>query len=476
MKPSTIAIDGPAASGKSTIGELLAQRLSYLYLDTGAMYRAVTWVALEQGIDIADEQAITALAERVEINITRPTVDDGRQYTVYADGQDVTWQIRRPEVDANVSPVSAYPGVRQALTEQQRRIGRRGRIVMMGRDIGTVVLPKADLKIYLEATVEERAHRRHREILDRGEESDYGEVLASMRRRDEIDSQREAAPLRPADDAIIIDTTDLSIAEVLDKVEELAQNPKSKAQSPNGKGRAMFRRFARSLLRLLLRLLTHLEVRSQENIPQGGPLLVAFNHLAHLDGPLVIASLPWSVEGIALSDLYRVPVTGQLLRLYGTIPVHRDQFDRQVIRRALQVLAEGGVLALAPEARQSLTGALERARQGVAYLALRSGAPVLPVALTGTENVPPDLKRLRRPRLTVTFGEVIVTPPRASKPQARRQQVAELTDEIMYRIAAMLPPEYRGVYAPTASPSPNFRGGEPSFPLSHRVGRGDHRE
>ncbi|MBC8248058.1 MAG: (d)CMP kinase [Anaerolineales bacterium] len=220
-KPSTIAIDGPAASGKSTIGELLARRLGYLYLDTGAMYRAVTWVALEQGIDIADEEAITALAESVEINITRPTVDDGRQYTVYANGQDVTWEIRRPEVDANVSPVSAYPGVRQALTDQQRRIGRRGRIVMMGRDIGTVVLPDADLKIYLEATVEERARRRHREILERGEETDYEEVLAAMRRRDKIDSEREAAPLRPADDAIIIDTTELSIAEVLAKVEEL---------------------------------------------------------------------------------------------------------------------------------------------------------------------------------------------------------------------------------------------------------------
>jgi len=220
-RPSTIAIDGTVASGKSTIGGLLAERLGYTYLDTGAMYRAVTWVALQQGIDIADEEAITALAESVEINITPPTADDGRQYTVYANGQDVTWQIRRPEVDANVSPVSAYPGVRKALTDQQRRIGRQGRIVMMGRDIGTVVLPEADLKIYLDATVEERAHRRYREVLERGEEADYEEVLAAMRRRDKIDSEREAAPLRPAGDAIIIDTTGLSIAEVLAKVEEL---------------------------------------------------------------------------------------------------------------------------------------------------------------------------------------------------------------------------------------------------------------
>jgi cytidylate kinase len=192
------------------------------------MYRTVTWIALQRGIDVADEETITALAESIVINITRPTVDDGRQYTVYANGQDVTWQIRRPEVDANVSPVSAYPGVRQALTEQQHRIGRRGRIVMVGRDIGTVVLPEADLKIYLDATVEERACRRYREILKRGEEADYQEVLVSMRRRDKIDSGREAAPLRPADDAIIIDTTELSIDEVLAKVEELVQSTKPK--------------------------------------------------------------------------------------------------------------------------------------------------------------------------------------------------------------------------------------------------------
>lgn len=220
-KPSTIAIDGTVASGKSTIGGLLAERLGYTYLDTGAMYRAVTWVALEEGIDIADEEAITGLAESVEINITLPTVDDGRQYTVYADGQDVTWQIRRAEVNANVSPVSAYPGVRKALTDQQRQIGGQGRIVMVGRDIGTVVLAEANLKIYLDAIVEERARRRYREILERGEEADYEEVLAAMRRRDKIDSEREAAPLRPAGDAIIIDTTELSIAEVLAKVEEL---------------------------------------------------------------------------------------------------------------------------------------------------------------------------------------------------------------------------------------------------------------
>ena len=221
IKPSTIAIDGPAAAGKSTIAGLLAEQLGYTYLDTGVMYRAVTWVALERGLDFADEETITALAEVIKIDVTRPTVDDGRQYTVYANGTDVTWQIRRPEVDANVSPVSAYPGVRAALTAQQRRIGQKGAIVMVGRDIGTVVLPDADLKIYLDASVEERARRRYLEVRERGEPAEYQETLEAMRRRDKIDSEREAAPLRPADDAIIVGTDGLSIEQVLAKVEEL---------------------------------------------------------------------------------------------------------------------------------------------------------------------------------------------------------------------------------------------------------------
>ena len=218
-KPSRIAIDGPAASGKSTIGGLLAERLNYVYFDTGVMYRAVTWVALQRGIDLADEEAVTVLAQRIHIEVTQPTLLDGRQYTVYADEEDVTWQIRRPEVDRGVSPVSAYPGVRAALTVQQRRIGQAGRIVMVGRDIGTVVMPDADLKIYLDASVEERARRRYREIVARGEPADYERILRDMRRRDKIDSERDTAPLRPAEDAIIIDTTAMAVNEVLAEVE-----------------------------------------------------------------------------------------------------------------------------------------------------------------------------------------------------------------------------------------------------------------
>ncbi len=215
---TTIAIDGTSASGKSTVGSQLAERLGYVFFDTGVMYRAVTWAALEQGLSVDDEEGITQLAEEVFIDIDLPDVQDGRQYTVRVNGRDVTWEIRMPEVDAAVSPVSAYPGVRKALTSQQRRIGSRGRIVMVGRDIGTVVLPEAGLKIFLDATPHERARRRFLEMRKRGEDVPFEDVLKAMLRRDEYDSGRSIAPLSKADDAVYIDTTHLSVAEVLTEV------------------------------------------------------------------------------------------------------------------------------------------------------------------------------------------------------------------------------------------------------------------
>lgn len=222
--PSIIAIDGTSASGKSTIGGLLASRLGYVFFDTGIMYRAVTKVALDRGVAITDEEAVTRLAEEVIITVERPDVDDGRQYTIRADGTDITWEIRSSEVEVAVSPVSAYPGVRAALTAQQRRIGQQGQIVMVGRDIGTVVLPEADLKIFMDATPEERARRRLNEMRARGSDAKYEEVLAAILRRDKYDSQRAVAPLTKADDAIYLDTTDLSIEEVLEKVLRLVQS------------------------------------------------------------------------------------------------------------------------------------------------------------------------------------------------------------------------------------------------------------
>jgi CMP/dCMP kinase len=216
--PSIIAIDGPAASGKSTIGSRLAKALGYLFFDTGVLYRAITWLALQRGTDIHDEAAVTALAEEAQIDVAPASKPDGRSCDVLVNGQDITWETRSRKVDENVSIVSTYRGVRRALSQQQRRIGQRGRIVMVGRDIGTVVLPEADLKIYLDATAEERARRRYDEILARGGKPEYKSILKRVRERDHIDSTRDVAPLKAAEDAVVLDSDQLSEDEVFERV------------------------------------------------------------------------------------------------------------------------------------------------------------------------------------------------------------------------------------------------------------------
>ena len=231
MSVHAITIDGPAASGKSSVGYATAQRLDFLFFDTGITYRAVTFAILERGIDAADSAEVGRIAEQLPIEISPPLASqtDGRRETVKIGEQDITWAIRNPQVDQNVSAVAANAQVREALSRQQRRIGliyssgggAKAGVVMAGRDIGTVVLPEAPLKIYLEAPVEERAKRRCRELAARGRRVELARILSDMQRRDDIDSQRAIAPLRAADDARLIQTGELSIRQIVNRIMDL---------------------------------------------------------------------------------------------------------------------------------------------------------------------------------------------------------------------------------------------------------------
>jgi cytidylate kinase len=216
-----IAIDGPVASGKSTLGAALAERLGYTYFDSGVIYRALTWLALQRGVDVHDARRLAKLAREMDIRVERPDQEaqrDARQSTVLLNGEDVTWSIRSPEVDRNVSAVAAHRPVRSALTEGLRRIAEQGRMVMVGRDIGTVVLPEAALKIFLTASAEERARRRFAEVQARGIAQDYESILKDLHRRDALDGGREAAPMRPALDARIVDSDARTVPELVELV------------------------------------------------------------------------------------------------------------------------------------------------------------------------------------------------------------------------------------------------------------------
>ena len=225
-RPGRIAIDGPAGSGKSTVGEQLAHTLGYLYVDTGAMYRALAWLALREQADITDGEALAQLDRQAEMVISRPSVDDGRQYTVTVRGQDITWEIRSAEVTRVVSPVSAHPQVRTLMRVHQREMAAQEQgVVMVGRDIGSVVLPDAELKIYLNASLEERAQRRHSELAERqkpgNELPSLEAVIQDIRRRDDLDHDR----MRPAHDAIVIMTDNLSVPQVLELIHSYLEEP-----------------------------------------------------------------------------------------------------------------------------------------------------------------------------------------------------------------------------------------------------------
>ncbi|MFC7783523.1 (d)CMP kinase [Rossellomorea sp. GCM10028870] len=214
MKKLRIAIDGPAAAGKSTVAKIVAGKLSYLYIDTGAMYRSLTYKALKMNIDLHDENELKNLLSQTTIKL-EPT-EDGQ--IVYLDGENVTDEIRQAAVTNSVSHVAVHSQVREEMVNRQQHLAEQGAVVMDGRDIGTHVIPDAEIKVFLLASVEERAQRRHEENVSKGFPSDLEQLKEDIARRDKIDSEREVAPLKKADDAIEIDTTSLSISEVVDQI------------------------------------------------------------------------------------------------------------------------------------------------------------------------------------------------------------------------------------------------------------------
>ncbi len=216
-----IAVDGPAAAGKTTVASEVARRLHAIFFDTGVIYRALALVALRHNISPTDAESLSREAASLDLRIEPASIDDGRMADVVVNGRDETWAIRTPEVDRTVSAVSAHPAVRAALLEKQRAIGRQGRVVMVGRDIGTVVMPNADLKLWLEASLDERARRRVLDLDRQGIRQTFDDVRAEMGRRDEIDARRAASPMKPAVDAKVIKTDGLTIDEVIELIVSL---------------------------------------------------------------------------------------------------------------------------------------------------------------------------------------------------------------------------------------------------------------
>ena len=477
-----VALDGPASSGKSSVGAAAAARLGYRFCDTGLLYRAVTWLALHRDVAPGDTDALVRLVEEIHL------VDDGkgRLAHVAVDEVDRTTEVRGPDVDVEVSSYSGVGELRAALLQRQRRLVDGGRIIMAGRDIGTVVLPDADLKLYLDASVEERAARRARERGIEPESTGGQEILTELRRRDELDSTRIVAPLRAAADAVVLktdgNTFDMTVSVVVNTIRR-AEAGRGLAKAPaaapeRGTRRERVARGARrpmipspvatrldplvrlgsAVLRLIVRAIVRLRIEGDLSaIPKKGALIVAANHASSADPVLIGAFLNSAINRpinwLGKRELTEWAPTAWAFRRAGIHPVDRDAADLESFRTAMRVLDAGQVLAVFPEGTRSRDGALQRVREGVCMLAMRSGAVVLPVAVVDSDLMWPRGHLLPRfgKRVTVRYGTPFNVADELAAaggaPKDRRAATEAATRLVMTRIAELLPPRQRGVYA-----------------------------
>jgi len=497
-----VALDGPASSGKSSVGAAAAVGLGYRFCDTGLLYRAVTWLALRRGVGTDSVPALVALADEIELV---PDAE-GRLAHVSVEGADVTAAVHGAEVDVAVSAYAGVGELRAALLTRQRAIAATGRVIMAGRDIGTVVLPDADLKLYLDASPEERAQRR---AVERGLDPDgpeAAEILEELRRRDGLDSTRAVAPLRPATDALILRTDgnefETTVGQVVDAIRARqavvragAAGPRSDDATPRSDDttaaprsddaprrsrrrrptlgvirrdraaptaiatrKTWILRLGSLVLRVIARAIIRIRVEGDLSvIPESGPLIIVANHASSADPVLIGAFLNGRLHRplnwLGKRELVEMPVIGWFMREAGIHPVDRATADVGAFRTAIRVLESGNILTVFPEGTRSPDGVLQEVREGVAVLALRSGAPVLPIGVADSDKVWPKGSRVPTygRSVTVRYGRPFVVAnelPESVKGDRRKAKEAA-TRLIMSRIAELLPPRQRGIYGAT---------------------------
>jgi len=404
-----ITIDGPAGSGKSTTAQRLAARFGLAYLDTGAMYRAVTLAALERGIDPENADAVSSLASSINLELR---AIDGRP-SLSLDGRVIDAEIRMPEVSRFVSPVSRYEGVRHAMVKLQRRIGAQGGIVAEGRDTGTVVFPHANVRVFLVADIEARSARRLAQLRSMGIAQDPGEIRENIRSRDAMDSARAQSPLlRPAG-AFVVDTSHITIdaqvsrieAEVLREAERIASlTVRSGERNPFSRMTGYFG-ISHRLVRAFFRTFFGLRISGSGNLRYRENYIFASNHRSYADPLVVGCALSRDVWFLAKKELFANRAFAWLIGAYHAIPVDREEIERKTMKRIFELLGEGRSILMFPEGTRSRTGELRDLKAGLGFTAIKSGASIVPVYVTGTDRLFDCL--VRRKRLAVRIGPPI---------------------------------------------------------------------
>ncbi len=390
-----VAIDGPSGTGKSTVAKSVAARLGFTFFDTGAMYRSFAYWILKNGVPSTHPEEVSKWISSFQFSITK-NQEAERAYLV--NGIDVTQEIRSPEISSISSQIATYPEVRKAMVKMQRRFGRASNAVFEGRDMGTVVFPDADVKIFLTANPAIRAERRYKELVakfpDLSEELRLDQVMQEMADRDQNDSNRSISPLRQAPDALLIDTSDLTIDQVVERI--LAQVPKNSTPPMKWSYRLIH-----SLAHFFFRAFFRLKVYGKEHLRPGAGLLIA-NHTSNYDPPVLSSSCPDEVHFLAKESLFQVPLLGSLIRILNAHPVSRSSSDLHVLKEMIQMLSQGKKLIVFPEGKRSPDGTLHPFERGFSFLSMKAKCPIFPAYIQGTYEAWPIHRKI--PRL---FGKIV---------------------------------------------------------------------
>jgi cytidylate kinase len=412
-----ITIDGPAGAGKSTAARLLAERLGYTLVPTGAMYRALALSLIRAGIPARDGEELRAhLAPRAVV------VRAGR---VYLDGEDVSDAIRSREVAQATSSITTLASVREKVTPLQREMAKAGGAVLEGRDTGTIVCPDAEVKFFVTASIDARARRRQAELAATGTPAPLDAIRAELRARDTQDETRELAPLRKAADAIEVDTSDLTVEQVVERllatIERRGGTGQVTVGTPVNRLYAVLKVPAVAIARTMFRL----ESRGRENVPATGAVLLAANHSSVLDPPLIGSATDRQLSFLAKAELFDLPLFGGLIRRVNARPIRREGADPSALRTAMRVLEDGGALLIFPEGTRGDEGIIRSAKAGAGMLAVLSGAAVVPVFIKGSGRAWPRGRKLPRPaKVTVTFGTALRFEAEGGADRKRQYEIA----------------------------------------------------
>ena len=381
-----VAIDGPAGTGKGTVTELLAKKFNFVNVDTGATYRAVTLDMLNKGIEPNELDKIKELLKDIKIEIKR---EDGKQL-VFLNDEDVTSKIRTKEVSSLVSQVSSIKEVRLSMVNLQRKMAEGKNVIMEGRDIGTYVFPNADLKIYLDADVEERAKRRYAQNKEKGIDMSYAEVLENIKKRDENDKSKEIGALKVANDAEVIDTTNLTIKQVEEEITKIIkkkqQDKKLQSKIYRIRKETAWKKFIRKIIKVVLNIVYKIafRVRVSGKVPEKGAYILCCNHINYLDAAAIVLFNKRKVNFVAKEDLFTHGILMWLGHLFDAIPIKRNMQYIDAMKRCLKVLKNGELLGIFPEGTRNGMERNLKAKNGAAFMAIRADVKVIPVGIHGT--------------------------------------------------------------------------------------------